>query len=251
VIDCLEHNNALQIVCLHVLQGEIVVLDVLDLAVGDLDGLLGAHGAGVGAHAVDGHHVLESLGDLAEGDVLLVQEPGGADGEEELGAVGVLAAVGHGDDAAGGVGDDEVLVVEGGAVDAGAAAALLVEDVAAVEKHVLDDAVAVGVLVADLLQLGPLESVAESLEVKSGDWGGVAEDSDGDLALEVVVAVVVLDLDVKHGLGGDGEVAVGGAQGGHGGQRGHKQQHGGFMCELRWVNRPTMMGQESKWPRKG
>ena len=55
--------------------------------------------------------------------MLLVQEPGGAEGEEELGAVGVLAPVGHRDDAAGGVGDDEVLVVEGGAVDAGACGA--------------------------------------------------------------------------------------------------------------------------------
>jgi len=227
VIDCLEHDDAFQIVGLHVLEGEIVVLDVIDLAVGDLDGLLGAHGLGVGAHAVDGHDVLESLGDLAEGDVLLVQEPGGAEGEEELGAVGVLAPVGHGHDAAGGVGDDEVLVVEGGAVDAGAAAALLVEDVAAVQQHVLDHAVAVGVLVPDLLKLGPLESVAQSLEVEDGDWGCVAEHTHGDLALKVVVAVVVLDLDVEHGLGGDGEVAVGGAQGSQGGQGGHEQQHGG------------------------
>ena len=58
VIDCLEHDDAFQIVGLHVLEGEVVVLHVVDLAVGDLDGLLGAHGLGVGAHAVDGHDVL-------------------------------------------------------------------------------------------------------------------------------------------------------------------------------------------------
>jgi len=96
---------------------------------------------------------LVSLGDLAESDVFFVQESGGSEGEEELGSVGVLASVGHGDDAAGCVGDDEVLVVEGGAVNAGAATSLLVENISAVNQHILDHTVTVGVLVANFVQL--------------------------------------------------------------------------------------------------
>lgn len=84
MVNNLEDDNAFQIVCLHVLLGELVSLDVGDAAVGDLDGLLGADGSGVGAHTVDGHDVLVSLGDLAESDVFFVQESGGSEGEEEL-----------------------------------------------------------------------------------------------------------------------------------------------------------------------
>ena len=77
-----------------------------------------------GAHGLDGLDGVHALGHGTEHDVLAV-EPGGLDGaEEELGAVGVGAGVGHGEDAGAGVLEDEVLVRELGAVDGLAAGAL-------------------------------------------------------------------------------------------------------------------------------
>ena len=60
----------------------------------------------------------ESFEDFAEGHVLAVEEPRGTEDDEELGAVGVLAVVGHGQDAAAPMADGKVLVVEAVAVDA-------------------------------------------------------------------------------------------------------------------------------------
>lgn len=59
----------------------------------------------------------ESLGDLAEDGVLSIEVRSVHEGDEELGAVGVLASVGHGEEAWGVVLVDEVLVVEFHAVD--------------------------------------------------------------------------------------------------------------------------------------
>ena len=59
----------------------------------------------------------ESLGDLAEDGVLSIEVRSVHEGDEELGAVGVLASVGHGEEAWGVVLVDEVLVVELGSID--------------------------------------------------------------------------------------------------------------------------------------
>ena len=98
-------------------------------AVGDHD-LLGGL-AGGGTDALDGLDDFQTLGHGAEHDVLAV-EPGGLHGaEEELGAVGVGARVGHGEDAGSGVGEGEVLVGEGPAVDGPTARAVVVGEVTA------------------------------------------------------------------------------------------------------------------------
>ena len=79
-------------------------------------------------------------------------EPGGGDsGDEELGAVGAGAAVGHREEARPGVLEVEVLVVEGGAVDGLAAGAVVVGEVATLEHKVLDAAVEDRALVAKAL----------------------------------------------------------------------------------------------------
>ena len=54
---------------------------------------------------------------LPEDDVAAVEPGGGHRGDEELGAVGVAAGVGHGEEAGRLVLDGEVLVRELGAVD--------------------------------------------------------------------------------------------------------------------------------------
>jgi hypothetical protein len=63
--------------------------------------------------------------------VLAVEERRGDGAEEKLGPVGVGARVGHGEDAGSGVGEGEVLVGEGPAVDGLAARAVVVGEVTA------------------------------------------------------------------------------------------------------------------------
>ena len=71
---------------------------LLDLAaVGDDDTLLG--GARRGAHPLHRHDDFHALDDVAENNVLAIEPRGGNSAEEELGAVGVGAGVGHGEDA--------------------------------------------------------------------------------------------------------------------------------------------------------
>jgi len=85
----------------------------------------GAAAATAGLDALDdGHGVLVAGRDAAEDDVAAV-EPGGHDGgDEELGAVGVGAGIGHGEQERLVVGELEVLVGELLAVDRLAAGAL-------------------------------------------------------------------------------------------------------------------------------
>lgn len=82
---------------------------------------------------------IDAVDDLAKDGVLVVQEGGRDGGDEELGAVGVGPAVGHGEEARLVVLEGEVLVVKGlVAPDGGGACAVAVEEVAALADEVCD-----------------------------------------------------------------------------------------------------------------
>jgi hypothetical protein len=71
--------------------------------------------------------------------VLAVQPGSLGGGEEELGAVGVGASVGHGENTSTGVLQDEVLVLELVAIDGFATSAVVVGEVASLAHEVGDD----------------------------------------------------------------------------------------------------------------
>lgn len=99
--------------------------------VGDGDLLGGA--ARVSAQSLNLLDDVQASGDGAEDDVLAIQ-PLGLDGaDEELGAVGVLASVRHGQDTSASVLQGEVLILELGAVDGLAASAVVVGEVTALQ----------------------------------------------------------------------------------------------------------------------
>ncbi len=89
------------------------------VAVSHPDDLAGAAGPGSVLGQAVHHGAALALGHVAEHHVLAVQPGGLVEGDEELGAVGVGAGVGHGEDVGAGVLGHEVLVLELPAVDAG------------------------------------------------------------------------------------------------------------------------------------
>mmetsp|Transcript_27194 Transcript_27194/g.58559 ORF Transcript_27194/g.58559 Transcript_27194/m.58559 type:complete len:226 (-) Transcript_27194:144-821(-) len=97
------------------------------------------------------HHQQRLLVDhLAEDHVLAVQPVCLGAGEEELAAVGVGAAVRHGEQARPRVPQDEVLVREGAAVDAVSTRAVAVLEVPPLQHECLDDSVEGAVFVAHI-----------------------------------------------------------------------------------------------------
>jgi hypothetical protein len=142
-------------------------------ALGDLDclGRLVARGLG---HVLDLVDDLEALEHLAEDNVLAVEPGSDGGGDEELGAVGVLAGVGHAcrtyishvllltcpmvsqltQEVLLGVLQLEVLVGKLVAVDALAASAIALGEVTTLDHELLDDTVEVGALVAEALLAG-------------------------------------------------------------------------------------------------
>ena len=114
------------------------------------DDLLGRF-ARLGAESFHLLHNIHAFNDIAEDDVSAIQ-PGGLDGgDEELGAVGVGASVGHGEGSGAGVLQDEVLVGEFLAVDGFATSAIVVCEVSSLEHEVGDHTVEGGALVAEAL----------------------------------------------------------------------------------------------------
>lgn len=95
-----------------------------------------------------------AVDDLAEHHVLAVQPRRHDRGDEELGAVGVLAGVGHGQQERAVVLELEVLVGELLSVDALAAGAVAAGEVTALEHELRDDPVEAGALVAEAVLAG-------------------------------------------------------------------------------------------------
>merc|ERR1719181_196141 len=150
--------------------------------VGDEDFLGG--GAAAAADAFNGFDNIHALADLAENGVAAI-EPCGLDGaDEELGAVGVRASVGHGKDAFAGVLELEVLVLELFAVDGFAASAGAVGEVTALEHELRDDAVELAALVVQRLArlAHALFASAESAEVLDRLGDGLAVQVHDDAA---------------------------------------------------------------------
>merc|ERR1711991_151902 len=137
-------------------------------AVLDLD-LLAAAARGR-ANSLDGLDNLHALHDGAEHAVLAVEPLGLHGADEELGAVGVGAGVGHGKDAGAGVLQCEVLVLELLAVDGLAAGAVTAREVTTLEHEVRDDTVEDAALVVQGLAgaASALLAGAESTEVLRG-----------------------------------------------------------------------------------
>jgi len=148
----------------------------LDLArVGDLDLLAGL--AGLGSNALDVLDDVLALDDLAEDDVLSVKPRAGNGGNEELGAVGVLAGVGHGEEERLGVLELEVLIGELLAIDGLSTSSVVVGKVTTLEHELGNDTVEDGVLEA----VAVLTS-AELAEVPCGLWGNAVLELEHNLA---------------------------------------------------------------------
>ena len=105
-----------------------------------------------------------------------------------LTSVGVLSRVGHGEEAGRVVPQLEVLVLEGpGAVDGGDARAVVVDEVAALNHEVLDDAVEGGALVALRDPVSPVLAGAKLAKVLRGLRAHVCEDQNGQSTQSMTV----------------------------------------------------------------
>merc|ERR1711879_467995 len=156
----------------------------LDLTRGsDLDLLLGL--AGLGADALDGLDDVLTLDDFAEDDVLAIEPWAWDGGDEELGSVGVLASVGHGEEVWLGVLELEVLIGKLLAVDGLSTSTVVVSEVTSLEHELRDNTVEgrVGVAVA-VLASAELSEVPGSLgdnavlELEDNAAGLLAADAD-------------------------------------------------------------------------
>jgi hypothetical protein len=150
-------------------------------AVSDDHRLLGLTALGASIfHSLEDFH---AAGDSAEDGVLAIEMRGLNEGDEELRAVGVLASVGHGEEAWDVVLVDEVLIVEFHAVDGLAASAVASGEVATLSHELSNDSVEAAALVVEGLAglADALLTGAESSEVLRGD-GGVGEELELDAA---------------------------------------------------------------------
>lgn len=114
----------------------------------------------LGAALLDHGNDLHAREHTTEHAVFVVQMGRGHGGDKELRAVGVLARVGHGQQAGSVVSIGETLVLEVVAVDGRAASAVGFLEIAALDHEARYDAVKVGVAIAEAVQVG-----AESAKV--------------------------------------------------------------------------------------
>jgi hypothetical protein len=135
--------------------------------------------AAAGASGLESLDDVQALvvSDLAEDDVATIEPRGDNGGDEELGAVGVGASVGHGQQTGLVVLQLEVLIGKLLAVDGLAAGTVTAGEVTTLEHEVGDDSVERRALVAKALLAG-----AESTEVLSGLGDNIIEEVEGDAA---------------------------------------------------------------------
>ena len=125
---------------------------------------------------------------MTENDVGAVEMRGGAKAEEELGAVGVLASVGHGKDTTTLMLVDEVLVSELLSIDGLTAGAVSAGEVATLGHEAGDDSMEGAALEVEGLSLGAhaLLASAASAEVLGG-LGSVGGEIDHDSTSQCLV----------------------------------------------------------------
>ena len=125
-----------------------------------------------GVHFVDN---LLSINNLSEDDMLAVKPGAGDKGDEELGAVGVFAGVGHGEEVGFGVLDLEVLVLKLFSVDGLAPGSVSFGEVTSLGHELGDDSVEAGSLVAETFFTS-----AECSEVLSGFGDDISVEFEDD-----------------------------------------------------------------------
>lgn len=136
---------------------------------------------------------VEAVGDLTEHNVLAVQPWAWHGGDEELGAVGVWASVGHRQQTWLGVLLGEVLVWELTAVDGLAADTSTVGEVTTLQHEVWDHSVEWAAGVAEALLAG-----TESSEVLGGLWHNVVVQREHNAAQWLAVNLDV-EIHLRHG----------------------------------------------------
>ena len=139
-----------------------------------------------------GEH-LDAFSDLTEDDVSAVKMRSRGEGHEELGAVGVGASVGHGEDSWALMLHLEVLISELGAVDGLATGAVASSEITALSHESRDDTMEGGSLVVEGLA-GSTETLftsAESSEVL-GSLGSVSVELHNNTS-----AVALADADIE------------------------------------------------------
>ena len=133
---------------------------------------------------------VQSIHYVSEDCVFAVEPGAGDEGYEELRAVGVGAGVGHRQQSRHIVFQFEVLVGEGASVYGLASGAVVVGEISSLRHEVGDDAVEMGIFVAETFFVG-----AESSEVGCG-FGGLLVEEVEDQFADLLVAKVDLEEDV-------------------------------------------------------
>lgn len=150
----------------------------------DCDGELGA--ALRGGHCLDHADYGHALDYPTKDDMLVIEPLARGAGDEELAAVGVRAAVGHGQQARGGVVLGKVLIIKLVAVDAGASGSITTDYISPLDHKILDDSVEGGPFVTHRVALSPKLASAELPKVLSGPWGDICKELHLDAACWVV-----------------------------------------------------------------
>jgi len=140
---------------------------------GDLD--LRLRRAGSGTQTLDFLHKFQTGSNLAEDDVGTIEPRGDNGGDEELGAVGVLSGVSHGEDTGLGVLERKVLISELLAVDGLSASSVAAGEVTTLQHEVGDYAVELGARETETVLAG-----GELTEVPCGFGNHIVEQLEGD-----------------------------------------------------------------------